>query len=217
MNVFIVGGAGKVARRLARLLSEGGHAVRSLHRKPEQARDLAASGAMAVQGDLTELSIVALAALMAGSDAVVFSAGAGGVGMEVTNAIDGRGLELAVAAAQGAGIRRFLLVSAFPDALRGGERNPGFENYAGVKKLADAYLVATELDWVILRPGTLTDEPGTSRVHAAAAIPYGAVPRDDVAATLAAIVERPDVSRTIIELTSGDTPIDEALARIARR
>lgn len=217
MNVFIVGGSGKVARRLARLLSEGGHAVRSMHRKAEQARDISALGAMPVQGDLTELSIDALAALIAGSDAVVFSAGAGGAGMEVTNAIDGRGLELAVAAARQAGIRRFLLVSAFPDALRGGDRNPGFENYARVKKLADAHLVATELDWVILRPGTLADEPGTGRVHAAAAIPYGAVPRDDVAATLAAIIEQPDVSRTIIELTSGDTPIDEALARIARR
>jgi len=217
MNVFIVGGSGKVARGLARLLSEGGHAVRSLHRKPEQARDLAALGAMPVQGDLTEISVKALATLMTGSDAVVFSAGGGGAGAEVTNAIDGRGLELAVAAAQGAGIRRFLLVSAFPDALRGGERNPGFENYARVKKLADAHLVASDLDWVILRPGTLKDEPGTGHVHAAAAIPYGTVPRDDVAATLAAIIERPDVSRTIIELTSGDTPIDEALARIARR
>ena len=217
MNVFIVGGSGKVARGLARLLSEGGHTIRSLHRKPEQARDLVALGAMAIQGDLTALSIDGLAALMAGSDAVVFSAGAGGAGMDVTNAIDGRGLELTVAAARQAGILRFILVSAFPDALRGGERNPGFENYARVKKLADAHLVASDLDWVILRPGTLKDEPGTGRVRAAVAIPYGAVPRDDVAATLAAIIERPDVSRTIIELTSGDTPIDQALARIARR
>lgn len=217
MEVFIVGGAGKVARSLAHVLAGGGHVVRSLHRKPEQARDLAGLGSMPVQGDLTEMSVEALATLMAGSDAVVFSAGAGGAGAEVTNAIDGRGLELAVAAAQEADIRRFLLVSAFPDAMRGGERNLGFENYARVKKLADAHLVATDLDWVILRPGTLKDEPGTGRVHAAAAIPYGAVPRDDVAATLAAIVERPDVSRPIIELTSGDTPIDEALARIARR
>ncbi len=217
MNVFIVGGSGKVARSLARMLSECGHVVRSLHRKPEQAQDLAALGAMAVQGDLTALSVDALATSMVGSDAVVFSAGAGGAGMEVTNAIDGRGLELSVAAAQQAGIRRFLLVSAFPDALRGGERNPEFENYARVKKLADAHLVASDLDWVILRPGTLTDEPGTGRVHAAAAIPYGTVPRDDVAATLAAIIERPDVSRTIIELTSGDMSIDAALARISRR
>ncbi len=153
---------------------------------------------------------------MFGSDVIVFSAGAGGAGMEVTNAIDGRGLELTVEAARIAGLSRFLLVSAFPDALRDEERSAGFENYMRVKKLADAHLVATDLDWVIVRPGTLTDAPGTGKVHADMAIPYGNVPRDDVAATLAEIVERPQVSRVIIELTEGVTPIGDAAGAACR-
>ena len=216
-KVFIVGAAGKVGTRLTRLLATDGHLVHALHRKPEQADTLAAAGATPVLGDLTALSDEALAALMAGSDAVVFAAGAGGAGIAVTNAIDGRGLERSVAAAQAAGIARFLLVSVFPDALRDGDRSAGFENYARVKKLADAHLVASDLDWVIVRPGTLSDDPGTGHVHADAAIPYGDVTRDDVAATLAGILDRPGISRTIIELTGGATPIGAALDRLAAR
>jgi uncharacterized protein YbjT (DUF2867 family) len=216
-TVFVVGAAGKVARRLCSQLAKRGHQVIALHRKPEQADDLAARGATPVAGDLTTLSATGLAGLMSGSDAIIFSAGAGGAGIEVTNAIDGRGLELAVEAARIAGVSRFLLVSAFPDALRDGERSAGFENYMRVKKLADAHLVASDLDWVIVRPGTLTDAPGTGKVHVDLAIPYGNVPRDDVAATLVEIVERPEVSRVIIELTEGVTLVGDALARLARR
>jgi len=216
-KVFIVGAAGKVGTRLTRLLAAEGNTVLALHRKPEQADTLAAMGATPVQGDLTALSHDALAALMADSDAVVFAAGAGGAGIEVTNAIDGRGLERSVAAANAAGIARFVLVSVFPDALRSGDRNEGFENYARVKKLADAHLVASNLDWVILRPGTLNDDAGTGHVRADAAIPYGDVTRDDVAATLAGILDRPGISRAIIEMTGGDTPIGGALDRLAAR
>ncbi|AOO81941.1 SDR family oxidoreductase [Bosea vaviloviae] len=216
-KVFIIGAAGKVARRLSRQLAQRGHHPVALHRKPEQASELAGLGATPVAGDLTKLIADELAGLMKGNDVVVFSAGAGGVGMDVTNAIDGRGLELAVAAAQIAGITRFLLVSAFPDALRDEKRSEGFENYIRVKRLADAHLVATDLDWVIVRPGTLSDGPGTGKVSADLAIPYGDVPRDDVAATLVQIIEQPTVSRIIIELTAGETPIGKAIERLARR
>jgi uncharacterized protein YbjT (DUF2867 family) len=160
--------------------------------------------------------VAALAAQMAGTNVVVFTAGAGGAGVEVTNAIDGRGLELAVDAARQAGVPRFLLVSAFPEAGRNKGMGEGFENYITVKKRADVYLAATDLDWVILRPGTLSDAPGTGRVSAGPAIAYGDIPRADVAATLVALVEHPEVRRTIIELTEGDRPVEDAVAQLAR-
>ncbi|XSG82583.1 MAG: SDR family oxidoreductase [Methyloligella sp. ZOD6] len=213
-KIFIVGGAGKVARPLAAKLVERGHMPFSLYRNPEQREALEALGTTPVLGDLAELSAAELAGLMQGSDVVVFSAGAGGAGMEITNAIDGRGLEKSVEAAQIAGVKRFLLVSAFPDARRDAERKAGFENYIRVKKLADAYLVASGLDYVILRPATLTNEPGTGKVKADLAIPYGTVPREDVAAVLAELVDHPQVSRIIIELTQGDTPIPEAISAL---
>src|SRR5690606_34271528 len=120
------------------------------------------------------------------------------------------------AAARQAGVRRFLLVSAFPEAGRGKSVSPTFENYMAVKKRADVHLAETDLDWVILRPGTLRDSPGTGRVRTGLAIPYGEVSRDDVAATLVELVEQPAVNRVIIELTQGDSPVAESVRRLAR-
>lgn len=133
----------------------------------------------------------------------------------MTDAIDGRGLELAVAAAQAAAVPRFLLVSAFPEAGRGKHLSDTFENYMVVKKRADVHLAESSLDWVILRPGTLTDEPGTGRVRAGLAIPYGNIARADVAATLLALIEHPQLRRCIIELTEGETPVFDALQALS--
>lgn len=215
-QVFIVGGAGNVGRRLSKLLHQHGHPVSSLYRKPEQASEIAATGATPVLGSLQELSVDELAARMAGSNVVVFSAGAGGKGgKEMTTAIDGDGLTLSVAAAQKAGVARFILVSAFPESFRAKEVSDTFEHYMAVKKLADAHLAESNLDWVILRPGTLLDTPGTGHVRAGLAIPYGEVPRDDVAATLFEIIEQHSVSRKIIELTQGEMSAAESIRRFA--
>jgi uncharacterized protein YbjT (DUF2867 family) len=215
-NVFIIGGAGNIGRRLASLLATKGHVARPLFRKAEQQQPLRELGAEPVNGDLTALDVGSLAVLMAGSDVVVFSAGAGGKGgEEMTNAIDGEGLKTAVAAAQHAGISRFLLVSAFPEAGRAKNLSTTFENYMRVKKMADVALAESDLDWVILRPGTLTDEKGSGLVRTGLAIPYGDISRDDVAATLAEIIEQPDVSRVIIELTGGEMPVREAVKQMA--
>jgi uncharacterized protein YbjT (DUF2867 family) len=215
-RVFIIGAAGKVGRRLCRQLLERGHQVTALHRKPEQSDDLTRLGATPVSGSMLDLDAAELAKLMSGSDAIVFTAGAGGAGIELTNAIDGRGLELATEAAAIAGIRRFILVSVFPDALRDKETSPDFENYIAVKKRADVHLVETGLDWIILRPGTLLDNPGSGKVRADVAVPYGEVPRDDVAATIGELIEQPAVSRIIVELTSGELPVADAIRRLAR-
>lgn len=213
-RIFIIGGAGKIGRRLSQRLAGRGHLPLALHRAPEQARELASLGAEPALGSLLDLDVSGLARMMAGSDAVVFCAGADGKGgPSMTQAVDGDGLRLAVAAAKEAGIKRFLLVSAFPEAYRGKEVSPTFEHYMAVKKLADVHLAESDLDWVILRPGTLLDVEGTGRVRAGLAIPYGDVPRDDVAAALVEIIEQPAVNRVIIELTQGSTPVGEAIKR----
>jgi uncharacterized protein YbjT (DUF2867 family) len=216
-KVFIIGGAGKVGRRLAQKLSEQGNQPRSLYRHPEQEEPLRALGAIPVMGSLLELDAQGLAALFSGSDIVVFTAGAGGKGgQDMTRAIDGHGLELAVEAAKLAGIKRFILVSAFPESFRAKGMQESFENYMSVKKLADVYLAETDLDWVILRPGTLLDEPGQGKVRAGLAIPYGDVSRDDVAWTLAEIINRPAISRVIIELTVGNEAISTAVMHMEK-
>ncbi|SMQ20496.1 Nucleoside-diphosphate-sugar epimerase [Streptomyces sp. Ag82_O1-12] len=215
MKVFQIGAAGGVGRRLAGLLSERGDEVTGMHRSPAQADTIRATGATPVTGDLIADSVDELAGKLAGHDTVVFSAGAHGTGMDKTTLIDGKGLEKAAAAAQAAGVARFVLVSVFPDALRGEGASEGFEHYIKVKKSADVYLTRTDLDWLIVRPGTLLDTPGSGRVTAGPAVEYGDVHRDDVAAFIDAALHEPRLSRVIVELTSGDTPVADAVARLA--
>ncbi|MFG2135070.1 NAD(P)H-binding protein [Streptomyces sp. NPDC048751] len=214
MKVFQIGAAGGVGRRLTQLLTARGDFVTGMHRGPAQGETVRAAGGTPVVGDLITDSVEDLAGKMRGHDAVVFSAGAHGTGQDKTTLIDGRGLQKAADAAALAGAARFVLVSVFPDALRDGTRSEGFEHYIKVKKTADVYLTCTDLDWLIVRPGTLLDTPGTGRVTAGPAVEYGDVHRDDVAAFLNAALHAPALSRVIVELTSGDTPVADAVTRL---
>ena len=117
MRIFQIGAAGGIGRRLAALLVERGDQVTGMHRRPEQADVITSAGATPVAGDLIEDAVDALADRMRGHDAVVFSAGAHGTGTDQTTLIDGEGLLKAAEAAGRAGVRRFVLVSVFPDAV----------------------------------------------------------------------------------------------------
>ncbi|MGA5206348.1 NAD(P)H-binding protein [Streptomyces variegatus] len=214
MKVFQIGAAGGVGRRLTQLLTARGDSATGMHRGPDQGETVRAAGGKPVIGDLITDTVDDLAQKMQGHDAVVFSAGAHGTGMDKTTLIDGKGLQKAADAAALAGVTRFVLVSVFPDALRGGEAGEGFEHYIKVKKSADVYLTRTDLDWLIVRPGTLLDSPGTGRVTAGPAVEYGDVRRDDVAAFIDAALHELTLGRVIVELTSGDTPVADAVARL---
>ncbi|SDI09705.1 Putative NADH-flavin reductase [Actinokineospora alba] len=214
MKVFLIGAGGGVGRRLAALLTARGDHVTGMHRAPTQADTVRSVDATPVLGDLIADSVDGLAEKIRGHDAVVSSAGAHGTGMDKTSAIDGEGLVKTAAAAARAGVSRLLLVSVFPEAGRDRETSEGFEHYMKVKKTADVHLAGTELDWLIVRPGTLRDEPGTGRVTAGLAIEYGAIPRDDVAAFLAAALREPALNRVVVELTAGETPVADAVAQL---
>ncbi|TMM52345.1 NAD(P)H-binding protein [Sulfitobacter sabulilitoris] len=215
-RIFIIGATGGVGHRLYPLLTAAGHDVSGLHRSEKQAKDLRAAGVTPVQGDIIEMSQEDFAAAMAGADAVVFSAGAGGGDWDKTEAIDGKGAEKAIAAAQAQGIERFYLVSVIPDAGRDRDLDDGFEQYMSIKKRVDTALAASDLKWIILRPGTLTDDDGDGRVNVGPVIPYGDVARGNVAATLAALIDTPDLMREIVEVTDGDTPVRDAVAALTR-
>ncbi|MGI3780893.1 MAG: NAD(P)H-binding protein [Janthinobacterium lividum] len=214
MRVLVIGGAGGVGRRLTALLTAAGDEVSGVHRRVEQASVVERAGGTSVVFDLVEGTTGDLAALIEGHDAVVFSAGAHGTGREQTTLIDGRGLEKTVDAARQAGVARFVLVSAFPEAGRAVTTNAGFEHYMRVKKAADVYLTATDLAWVVVRPGTLTDDPGTGTVRAGWALPYGDASRDDVAAFIAVLLHEPRLHKIVVELTDGDTPVVGAAAAL---
>lgn len=215
MKIFQIGAAGGVGHRLAKLLTQRGDAVTGMHRNPSQAGAISETGATPVLGDLITESVDALAGKFTGHDAVVFSAGAHGTGVDMTSLIDGKGLKKATEAAQRAGVARFALVSAFPESERGKGLGEGFEHYMRVKKTADIHLTRTSLDWIIVRPGLLTDEPGNGMVSAGVATEYGNVSRDNVAAFIDAALHNPALSRVIVELTDGDTPVAEAASKVA--
>ena len=216
MDVFVIGAAGGVGRRLGVILAERGDRVSGLHRKAEQAETVAASGATAIAGDLIADSIEELAEKIAGHDAVVFSAGAHGTGKDQTSLIDGKGLEKAADAAIQAGVSRFVLVSAFRDSARTAGLGEGFAHYLWVKKQAEIYLTRTTLDWIIVRPGHLLDEPGDGLVTAGLAVEDRDIRRDNLAEFIATALHEPALSRTIVEITDGHTPIAEAVSTVAR-
>lgn len=211
-RIIVIGGHGKVALQLARILTERGDEVSSVFRNPDHAGDVAATGATPVTADIEALDTDALAELLAGHDAVVFSAGAGGGNPARTYAVDRDAAIRVIDAAAKAGVTRFVMVSYFgagPD--HGVPQDDPFFAYAEAKAAADTHLRAGDLDWTVLGPGRLTLEPATGRIAVGRA--KGSVSRADVAqVAAAALADDSTIGRTI-EFNNGDVPIAQALAR----
>jgi len=214
MDIVIAGGHGQIALRLARLLSARGERVRSLIRKPDHAADVSAAGAEAVEFDLEERSAGELAAVVRGADAVVFAAGAGpGSGVERKRTVDlGAAVKL-IDAARAARVRRYVMVSSIgaDDPAAGGE---AMRPYLEAKAEADAALVSSGLDYTIVRPGPLTNDPGTSKVTVGPDVARADVTREDVAAVIVGALDEPRTVGKTFVLVNGDTPIPSALAQL---
>jgi uncharacterized protein YbjT (DUF2867 family) len=211
MDVAVAGGHGQVARRLARLLAARGDRVRGLIRKPEHAADLRADGSEPVLIDLETAAPEEIAAAIEGADAVVFAAGAGpGSGPERKLTVDRDGAIKLLEAARSAGVPRYAIVSSV-----GAENPPDddevFSVYLRAKAEADAAVTSSDRDWTVVRPGFLTDDPGTDRVRIQTDPIRAQVTRDDVAAVLAAVLGEPRSIGLVLYVVGGDDPIEAAL------
>lgn len=206
MNVAVAGGHGQIAQRLLKLLAERGDEARGLIRNPDHAADLEALGAQAVLCDLEGDDDVAAA--VAGADAVVFAAGAGpGSGAARKGTMDlGGAVKL-----MEAGVARYVMVSSI-GANRPEQASEQMRPYIEAKAEADRRLTASALDWTIVRPGRLTNEPGTGLVAAGDDVGYGEIPRDDVAAVIVATLDTPATVGKAFDLIAGDATIDAAVA-----
>ncbi|MER8159569.1 NAD(P)H-binding protein [Streptomyces sp. NPDC094472] len=218
MRIVIAGGHGQIALRLEHLLTARGDEVAGIIRKPEQAGDLLASGTEPVVCDLETASLEDVVKHLEGADAAVFAAGAGpGSGAARKETVDHRSAVLFADAAERAGARRFLIISSMgasheppPDT------DPVFAAYLRAKAAADDDIRARDgLDWTVLRPGRLTNDPGTGRVKLAEHTGRDEITRDDVAAVLAALLDEPRTAGRTLELINGDTPVAEAVRAIA--
>jgi uncharacterized protein YbjT (DUF2867 family) len=212
-TVAIAGGHGKIAMLLGGLLVARGDTVRGLIRKPEQEDDLRAAGIEPVLCDLEGDGDAAAA--VRGADAIVFAAGAGaGSGEARKSTMDLGGAVKLIEAAKAEGIARYLIVSAMGADKAPEDGAEGFGAYLRAKFEADEALRASGLDYTIVRPGGLTDDPGTGLVSAAEHLGRGQIPRADVAAVFATCLEAPATIGKTFDLLSGETPIPEALASL---
>jgi nucleoside-diphosphate-sugar epimerase len=213
VHVVIAGGHGQIALHLERLLADSGHRVIGLIRSRDQDSDVREAGGEPVICDLEQEDD--LSHYVRGSDAVVFAAGAGpGSGAERKKTVDLGGALKLLDAARRTGARRYLIVSSIgaEDPSAAGEQ---MRPYLEAKGEADRRVAESELDWTIVRPGRLTNEPGTGRVTLSTDMSLrGAVPREDVARVLAASLGDPNTIRKTFVVVGGETPLDEAVAAI---
>lgn len=219
MRIAVVGGSGKIARLLHPLLVGAGHQPVALVRREEQRAALEASGAEVRLLDIERSDAAAFAEALTGCDAVVFSAGGGPDGnIERKRTVDLEGSLKSIDAAGQVGIRRFVQVSAINvDDPVSPEAGEVWAAYVAAKRDADIALRESGLDWTIIRPGRLTDDPPTGLVALGPDVARGDVTRADVAAVLAAVVGRADTVGHQWNLVGGDTPVEDAIGRAVTR
>ncbi|WP_238006887.1 SDR family oxidoreductase [Dactylosporangium sp. AC04546] len=213
MRIAVIGGHGKVALLLAPLLVAAGDTVTAIHRNPAHAADVTASGARSLTADVEHIDVSKLTDLLAGHDAIVWSAGAGGGNPPRTYAVDRDAAIRSMDAAPLAGVRRYVMVSYFGARTdHGVAPDNGFFPYAEAKAAADEHLRHTALEWTILGPSRLTEGPPTGGLETAAeGAANGTVTRADVAATIVATLHDPATIGRTIRFNNGPTPIPEAL------
>ncbi|MEZ0493563.1 NAD(P)H-binding protein [Kineococcus sp. TBRC 1896] len=227
MRIVIAGGHGKIAQLLGGLAADRGDEVVGLVRDPAHEADLRELGVTALVRDLEDLASgpdgpQRLADDLTGADAVVFAAGAGpGSGAARKDTVDRGAAVLLADAAERAGVPAYLLVSSIGvDRVRDGATPDGVDDvflaYLRAKLAAEEDLLARPgLRVCALRPAGLLDDPGTGAVHLAPDVDGGTVPRADVAAVALALLDRlvaADPPARVLGLSSGTTPVDEAVA-----
>jgi uncharacterized protein YbjT (DUF2867 family) len=215
MRVVIAGGHGKIALLLEQLLAARGDVPVGLIRNPSHSTDLETAGAQAVVLDLENSTVEQVAEALRGADAVVFAAGAGpGSGVARKQTVDRDAAILLADAAEAAGVPRYVMVSAIAADDR--SLDDGYDEvflaYIRAKSEADANVRArSALQTTIVRPGGLTDDPGTGTVEIAESTGRGQIARADVAAVLLAVLDSPATAGRTFELIGGQTPIEQAL------
>ena len=214
MKVFVVGATGQIGKHLIDLLQNSEqHTVRAMVRKVEQAEELKSRGIDVAVASL-EGSVEDIAEAATGCEAIVFTAGSGGhTGLDKTLLIDLDGAAKTVEAAEQAGIKRFVIVSAL-QANHRENWNKEMVPYYVAKHYADRMVETSNLDYTIIRPGGLLNEASTGKVTASANIETGSIPREDVAKTIYASLDAQETYKKSFDLISGETKIEEALKNI---
>ena len=217
MHIVIAGAHGQIAQRLGRLLDDAEHRVVGIVRNPMHGPDLANAGIETIVLDLERATVSELIPAVRGADVVVFAAGAGpGSGAARKDTVDRAAAALLADAAETAGVPRYILVSAMGvESQPPADTDEVFRAYLKAKAASEVDLRDRDLDWLILRPGRLTNDEGAGTVELAESVAHADITRDDVASVLAEIITA-GLTRVTLELAGGDTPIVQAVARFKK-
>lgn len=196
MIIALTGGTGFVGSHVIEVALAAGHQLRALTRRPQIER----AGVTWVAGALDDRA--SLATLVAGADAVLHIAG-------VINAPDRAGFATGniegtrnvIAAAEGAGIRRFVQVSSLT------AREPGLSDYGWSKAEADKLLTASDLDWTIVRPPAIFGPRDQEMLELFRLARWHAIPLPP-AGGRASVIAAKDLARLLVML-----PTSNALTR----
>lgn len=205
-RVLVMGANGKVGRIVCQIANEAGLGVRAMVREARQREYFEANGTECVEGDLEG----EFAHALEGCNRVVFTAGSGATtGGDKTLLVDLYGALLTIERAEQVGIEHFVMVSALR-CDHPMSAPPAMRHYMVAKKLADERLLQSALSHTILRPGRLTNEPPTGAITVEPAeSSTQTISRANLGHCILASLNTPEVSRGVIELLDGPTPIEE--------
>ncbi len=214
MRIVIAGGHGQIARQLGRLVAAAGHQPVGMIRKAEQVPDLDQDGIEPAMIDLEHTDVDEMTEIVRGADAVVFAAGGGADGDAQRKETVDKGAAIMLAdAAEAAGVRRYVMVSAMGTEGADPDSDDVFQVYLRAKQAADDDVRGRDLDWTVVRPGRLTDDVPTGRVTLGDLEP-GSVTRGDVAHVLAEAIETDHTIGKTFDVLAGDAPIKEAISEL---
>jgi uncharacterized protein YbjT (DUF2867 family) len=214
MRIVIAGGHGQIAWQFGRLVTQAGHEAVGMIRTPEHIPDLQAAGVEPALIDLEDTDVEEMAGVVRGADVVVFAAGGGPDGNAARKETVDKGAAIMLAdAAEAAGVRRYLMVSAMGTEGADPDSDDVFQAYLRAKQAADDDLRSRDLDWTVVKPGRLTDDVPTGRVQVGR-LGRGSVTRGDVAHVLAEVIEAENSIGTTFDLLNGDVPVAEAIAKL---
>lgn len=207
MRVLVIGANGKLGRLIVEKLKSTSFESVAMIRKKEQAKYFENLGVHSIVADLEE----DFEHVFHDIDAVVFSAGSGShTGPDKTIIVDQEGAIESIELAKKHGVKRYIMVSAL--RADNPKQATSIKHYLYAKHRADEYLKSSGLTYTIIRPGLLTNDPGTGRVNLQEKLQTrGKIPREDVASVVVHLLNNPEAKNKTFELIEGETPISTLL------
>ncbi|OCA84062.1 hypothetical protein A8F94_15145 [Bacillus sp. FJAT-27225] len=209
MRVLVIGTYDLTGEHVVKLLAEKQHETVAMAGSENRVEELKRLGAAEVV--LTNGNDVFN--VMSGCDAVIYLGGASPrTGESKPILIDHQLVVDCIQSAVRCGVKRFVLLSA----LRGEESDASGSGTTEAKQMPEELLRQEDLDYTIIRPGIPVDKPGNGKVTVAKTLmdEEDEIPKEDLASVLVEALETEKAIGKTITVTSGETPIGQALAEL---